>query len=535
MRSWTRVAGAALALAMVASCGGNKAETSEEAVPDSTAPPATTAANVTTGGEVVVGVEANPTTMDFVGGNGGPADSATGYVWSLLYEGLTSLGTDGAAQDALASSVEHNDDYTVWTAKVREGVTFADGAPVDAAAVVASYKFRADPANCRCSANYDGMTVEATDPMTVRFTLAEPRARLDTTRLTDPVVSPATLAAGVDRNKTPVGTGPFQLVDRDALTFERNAKYWRKDDKGRSLPYLDKVRLAPIPDPSVRLNALRKGEVQVIEATDGPTIKAATEDKSFTVDNSASGGVTAIVANMRSAKASDPEVRDALALAVDREALAQSYAGSSNVPAYSFFTEDFPFKLKGSFPKRDVPKAKKMVEDIRARLGPDALKLSIVCAKIPEAEALLPVALNQAREVGFDATLSFLDVGQYATQVLGTGGGGWDIACARTGPLDANPAELGNFVKSTSGSNAAKYSNPEVDKLFDQEQSAVDVAARTEIFQKVLDIIVKDKPYIPLLFIQVAAVARQGVEGVSTPDRVWPTHVDLTTLWLKAG
>lgn len=260
----------ALALAIVAAgCGGNKVAGDQQAAPQSTTTTTSTPENVTTGGEVVVGVEASPASVDYVGGNGGPADSATAYAQSMLYEGLTALGADGTAKESLASSVEHNEDYTAWTAKVRDGVTFTDGTPLDAAAVVSSFKFRADPATCQCASRYEGVTVEATDPMTVRFTLASPNAHFAETIMSDQIAAPSTLKAGVDRNKTPVGTGPFRLVDRNSLQFERNDKYWRKDDKGRSLPYVDKVRLAPISDPSVRLAAIRKGEVQAMEVTDG--------------------------------------------------------------------------------------------------------------------------------------------------------------------------------------------------------------------------------------------------------------------------
>ncbi len=523
---------ALVALAVLAGCGGNEAATDQEAVSETTAPANIDTKDVVPGGDVVVGVEAGPASIDFVGGNGGPADSATAYATSMIYEGLTTLGPDGVAQNSLAESVEHNDDFTVWTAKLRDGVTFTDGTPLDAAAVVDSFRFRADPASCPCASAYEGITVEAVDPMTVQFTLDSPRARFAETRMSDPIAAPSTLEAGVDRNKTPVGTGPFRLVDRDSLQFERNEQYWRKDDNGRALPYVDKVRLAPIADPSVRLAAIRKGEIQAMEVTDGPTLNAVKDDAEFTVLPSARGGTTVVVANTRTGPTADQEVRDALALAVDRDALAQSYAQASSVPAYSFFSDDFAFPMKSSFPKRDVAKAKELVESIKTRLGPDALKLNIVCAKIPEAEALLPVAVNQIREVGFDATLTFLDVGEYASQVLG-GGSGWDLACSRTASLDANPAELGGFLTTGSAANVAKYSNPEVDALFEKERSAVDFDERTEIFQEIGDIVVNDKPYVPLLFNQVGAVARKNLQGVQTPNAVWPTMVALDRIWLK--
>lgn len=525
---------AAAALVIASGCGGNEAADSVDATAATTTTAPATGDDVTTGGEVVIGVEANPATIDFVGNNGGAIDSATDYTFSMMYEGLTALGADGGSVPLLAESVEHNDDYTVWTAKLREGVTFTDGTPLNAAAVVESYRFRADPANCKCAASYEGMTFEATDDMTVQVTLTEARTRLDETRLTDAIASPATLKPGYDRNAEPVGTGPFKLTDRAALQFERNENYWRKDEAGKALPYLDGIRLAPISDPSVRLAALRKGEIQVMEVLDGPTLNLVSADDEFTVDRSGAGGTTLVIANTRSGPASDQEVRDALALSVDREALAQSYAESASVPAFSFFTDEFTFDITGEFPDRDLDKAKEMVESIKARLGDDALKIKIVCAKIPEAEALLPVAVNQLKEAGFDATLTFLDVGEYAAQVLG-GGGSWDLACSRVPPIDASPADLSNYLVTGRGPNVAKYSNPEIDALFDQEQKAVDLAERTEIFQKVSDAVVKDKPYVPLLFSQVAAVARKEVQGVRTSDRFWPTEVDVDRIWLKQG
>ena len=81
----------------------------------------------------------------------------------------------------------------------------------------------------------------------------------------------------------------------------------------------------------------------------------------------------------------------------------------------------------------------------------------------------------------------------------------------------------------------AKYSNPEVDKLFEQEQSAVDVDERTKIFQQILDNVVRDKPYVPLLFNQVGAVSRKEVQGMQPATPVWPTVIAMDRVWLKTG
>lgn len=516
------------ALVSAAACSGNEAETSV-AVDETTttaAPGSDPAA--TPGGKLTIGVESAPESLDPMFGNGGSGTSAIAMAQDALYDEMAVRDADGSLQPSVAESWEPNEDLTVWTAKITPGITFSDGTALDAAAVAANYTFRADPANCRCATKWAEIAVAATDSTTVTFTTKAPNAHLPETDFGEALVAPSTLVPGADRDRAPIGSGPFTLTDRDSLSFTKNADYWRSDDNGQQLPYLDELQLAPIPDPTVRIAALTRGEIDLMEVQDGPTLAQAEDDDAFTVDRAA-GGTTLVIANTSRPAMKNPKVREALSLAVDREALAQSYLPGAFDPAYSFFTSGTSIQVTGEYPKHDMAKAQALVAEIKAE-NTELATLKIVCAKLPEAEALIEVAKNQISEAGFAATLSMLDVGEYAAQVLG-GGSDWDIACTRFPSLGGDPAALANFLVTGRAANVARYSNPEVDALFEQDRTATDPTQRTEIYQKVSDALVRDLPYVPLLTSSIGTVASATARGVTTIDLDWPTKPDTEMLW----
>ena len=516
------------ALVGAAACSGNDAETSV-AVDETT----TTAAKgsdpaATPGGKLTIGVESTPESLDPMFGNGGKGTASGAMAQDALYDELAVRDADGAMQPSVAESWEPNDDLTVWTVKIKTGISFSDGTALDSAAVAANYSFRADPANCRCATKWSKITVAATDPATVTFTTTEPNAHLPETDFFEALAAPSTLVPGADRDRAPVGSGPFTLSDRDSLSFEKNPEHWRSDDNGQRLPYLDALQLAPIQDPTVRISALTRGEVDLMEVFDGPTLAQADEDDAFTVDRAA-GGTTLVIANLSRPAMQNLKVRQALGYAVDREALAQSYLPGAFEAAYSFFSSGTSIQVTGEYPKHDLARAKELVAEIRAE-NVDLTTLKLVCAKLPEAEALIEVAKNQISEAGFDATLSMLDVGEYAAQVLG-GGSDWDIACTRFPSLAGDPQGLADFLVTGRAANAARYSNPDVDALFEQDRTTTDSAKRTAIYQKLADTMVRDLPYVPLLTSSIGTVAGPSARGVVTTDLTWPTRPDTELLW----
>ena len=174
----------------------------------------------------------------------------------------------------LALSVEPSADQTVWRARLRQGVRFQDGAPFNAAAVLANVdRWQTSPVGREALGE---LLVDAPRPDLVRFILPAPDSEFDR-RLAAPelgIVSPRALAkAGggeLDPSRLPQsGTGPFELRERGAhaLVLARNTEWWGTDH-GLG-PGVDQIEMRIVTDPGERLGLLRDGTVQVADLARG--------------------------------------------------------------------------------------------------------------------------------------------------------------------------------------------------------------------------------------------------------------------------
>jgi peptide/nickel transport system substrate-binding protein len=255
-------------------------------------------------------------------------DGASLVATRQLFETLVAIdGPSGAVVPALAASWQVANDGATWTFMLRDGVRFHDGTPLDAAAVAASFErgrgsrayrmlFDDPPAIAR---------VQAVDPRTVRFELRAPFGPF--------LAHLASPHAAVER-QSGVGTGPFvasadALAPDGTLTLRRNDAYWRRDGSGRQLPYLDGLVLRPVRDPQSRLAELRAGRAEV--ALDLPIAQAtaARSDPSLVVSPMRDAALATLGIAAAAAPFDRPEARRAVAMAVNRSALAAVYAGTS--------------------------------------------------------------------------------------------------------------------------------------------------------------------------------------------------------------
>jgi peptide/nickel transport system substrate-binding protein len=242
----------------------------------------------------------------------------------------TLVGIDpltGVVVPGLATAWRVGSDGASWTFTLRDGIHFHNGATLDAASVAAS--FERGKATRAYRALFDEpsaiTSVRAVDPQTVRFDLRAPFGPF--------LAHLASPQAAIAHTST-VGTGPFAaspsaLAPDGTLTLRRNDSYWRRDAAGKQLPYLDGLVLRPVRDATSRLAELRAGRVDV--ALDLPIAQAssARSDPSLVVAASkdvalASLGIDATVTPFDRA-----DVRRAVAMAVNRSALAAVYGGTS--------------------------------------------------------------------------------------------------------------------------------------------------------------------------------------------------------------
>src|SRR5437868_4386002 len=223
----------------------------------------------------------------------------------------------------LALSYESSADGKEMTIKLRPGVKFHDGEPLDAQAAKFSIERHMTlPTSFRKSELASVDHVEVVDPLTIKLVLKTPFAPL-ITQLTDRsgmMVSPkAAKEAGDKFGLHPVCAGPYKFVERvqqDRMVFEKFADYWNKDNV-----FIDKVVLLPIVDATVRLANLRSGALDLIErvlATDIKEVRADTRLKLSTALELGYQGIDINVGNGERAKnplGSSAKVRQAFSLA----------------------------------------------------------------------------------------------------------------------------------------------------------------------------------------------------------------------------
>ena len=276
---------------------------------------------------------------------------------------------EGTVEPYLAESMEPNADLTEWTLKLRPDVQFHDGTPLDAQALKTVFDDYLKQPTSRVAASLADVTsLDVVDDLTVVYRLAEPNAAFPDELVTAagwPFSPTAAAAAGDDAGANPVGTGPFRFVSwqRDSnLVVEKNADYWQE-----GLPHLDKITFRPIPDEDTRLSSLQSGDIDVMQSLRQATvIKARDLDavNNFEHLGSNSGGSTM---NVSRPPFDDVRVRQALAHAMDQEALIEVLGGKGVTPVQTqFFSPDSPYyseKLEASYPEYDVEKAQELYDD----------------------------------------------------------------------------------------------------------------------------------------------------------------------------
>lgn len=300
---------ALVVLLAVAACGGPSRSVAEGAVDR--------------GATLRVALNTPPPTLDPHTTSSAIAQFA--YV-TPVYDRLTRIGPDLRIEPMLATSWQVADDRRSITFTLRDGVTFSDGAALDAAAVKASLERGLTlPASTVKPALSAIAGVEVVDPRTVRITAARSAADLPAILAGSEgsIISPQALG-NADLDRRPVGSGPYVLESitlNDVAVYVRRDGYW--DPSAQQAARLE-VRF--MPDNNARTSALRSGQIDLAIAAENQIDQL---DKADGVTVSTYPAAATISARLNSARPhiQDPRVRQALNFAVDRDQLNATLMG----------------------------------------------------------------------------------------------------------------------------------------------------------------------------------------------------------------
>jgi peptide/nickel transport system substrate-binding protein len=388
----------------------------------------------------------------------------------------------------LALSHETSADGKTVTIKLRPGVKFHDGEAFDAAAAKYSLDRHLNMKGSFRKTDIGSVeAVEVVDPLTVALHLKTPFSPL-LAQLTDRagmMVSPkAAEAAGDKLGLHPVCAGPYKFAERvqqDRIVVERFADYWNKDQV-----FIDKITYLPIVDGTVRLANLRSGGLDLMERVLATDIKTVRDTPKLKLVTAVSLGFQGVMLNLSNgAKAANPlgkdaRVRQALELAIDREALNQVVFNGEFVPGNQWVSpRNFYYQQAFPIPKRDVAKAKALLKEAGVTTP---LALDFLVVNGPENRAVAEVIQSMAAESGFDLKIR---ITEFATSIKQAEEGdyqmylfGWS---GRTDP-DGN-----SFITQTCKGpfNYDGYCDPEVDALHQEARRVNDPAARKAIYEKI--------------------------------------------------
>jgi peptide/nickel transport system substrate-binding protein len=373
------------------------------------------------GGSLVIGIGAetngwNPAQAQW-------ADTGS-LVGSTVLEPLATTDENNGAQPWLAESWIANDAFTEWAIKLRPGVTFHDGTPMDADAVRRSLLSYVDGplSGLAIKPMFRGITV--VDPLTIQVSLTQPWAAFPNSFLqggSSYIMAPAMLDAPDKGAAHPIGTGPFVFdswTPDSTFKARKNPNYWQK-----GLPHLDSIEFRVIPDDTARVDALKTGDVNVIyttraqDANDLQDSFAVSKDwdteSAFIMTNTAPepGGKPNPLANVHA--------RRALAYATDRDAVASAIGEGVQVPT-SPWSPTNPWGMpsdQNGYVDHDLEKAKQEVEAYKADTG--ATSLSFELAGLPnlDDQKVLQLLDSQWQAAGIEVSIDSLEQTAYITKI----------------------------------------------------------------------------------------------------------------------
>ncbi|BAL78341.1 ABC transporter substrate-binding protein [Bradyrhizobium cosmicum] len=398
----------------------------------------------------------------------------------------------------LALSHETSADGKEMTIKLRPGVKFHDGEPLDAEAAKFSIERHMTlPTSFRKSELASVDHVEVVDPLTIKLVLKTPYSPL-IAQLTDRsgmMVSPkAAKEAGDKFGLHPVCAGPYKFVERvqqDRMVFEKFADYWNKDNI-----HIDRVVFLPIVDATVRLANLKSGGLDLIERVLATDIKDVRADSRLVLSTAPELGYLGLTVNVGNDKSKGPlsqsaKVRQALDLSIDREALNQVVFNGEFTPGNQWVSPTHPYYQK-AFPVRgrDVAKAKALLKEAGVTTP---VTVDYMIPKGAENEAVAQVIQSMAAEAGFDIKIRAVE---FATTFKQAQAGEFQIFQINwSGRIDPD----GNsyiFMRSKAPQNDGGYSNPDADKLMEDGRMTANVAERKAIYEKLTKILLDDLPII---------------------------------------
>ncbi|MEV8338219.1 ABC transporter substrate-binding protein [Leucobacter sp. NPDC077196] len=466
------------------------------------APSGASSAAPVEGGAMSIGLDREVPSLD-------PADGAivqqpVFVVANAIYEPLLAPGPGGTMVPGLAESVTADATGLTWTIELPEGLAFSDGSPLTADSVKLHLERLNDPATQSAAAAQTAQITEmqVESDTTLVLTLTAPNADFDAQFAR--ALGMVTSTTANDEYGFPLGAGPYQVekfVGGDSIIVVRNENYG-----GDKTGHLDEIAYRMMPDAESRLQSLQAGDLDLMWTEVTSQFQQARDDASLTV-HAAPAAVSSIMLNLQSPKFADHDVREALAQAIDRDAVNAVVNLGEGTPV------DNPYALLGDlapdvdYPQHDVAAAKQVLEgknlafDLTVNNRTETIQRGTVLKDILS-EVGVTVTLKPVDPAEFGAVLGANDFEavDFVTSIYSDASGG--LLTSRTG----SPYNFGG------------YSDTSADEMLDAAAGETDAAERAVLLQGVAQNLADNLPTLWLTANNAGFIAQAEVAGMPNLD-----------------
>jgi peptide/nickel transport system substrate-binding protein len=478
------------------------------------------------GGTVVFSWNSDPQTLDAVRCGNAVAWGACQAIYGTLlnYDAATGEFAPGMAESFTS------EDGRTWTLTLRDGATFSDGTPFDAAAVVFNWDRAKDPANLSPGGSVArAMEYAAVDPRTVRITLPQVNWQLRWAMYIELafIGSPTAIQQkGADFANSPVGAGPFVFgswARGTRLELNRNPSYW---DAPR--PYLDTIAFAPIGADDQRLNALRSGDITVMSTLIDEYAGRAT-DEGFVDHTLPSFGGVGIRVSWRQGPLVDPDVRLAIAKLIDPVQINDALYNGAPAPATFSPPGTTYFDAEAVYPEQDVAGAQALIDGYRARNGGGEVVVTYrLVGGIPLQDQVAQLFQAQVQRVqGLRLEIVPLDISAFVGD-LNTG----NYQLILNGFNGVNTDALYELFHTGASQNGGGYTDPATDAALERARATEDPAQQLEAYQEAMEHIAANVGHRAWRYQTTHLLARDDVQGIQ-PNFNYFLRAD--TVWLEQG
>ncbi len=456
-----------------------------------------------------------------------------------IFMGLATEGPDGKVIPGAAESWTTSEDGLTWTFKLRAGAKWSDGVDVTADDFVFAWRRMADPKN---AAQYvkilsliknvdavvagqmppDQIGAKAIDPLTLEVTLEHPAPYLPQImahQAAYPVPKHLVEANGDGWSQAGVhaGNGAYMLAEwkpQESVKLVKNPLFYDAANVK-----IDTVYFYPTDDSQAAMKRFRAGELDMQDPFPADEYEWLKENLPEQTKVFPTLTVAYLVFNSRRPPFDDKRVREAVALAYDRDVVINQILKLGETPAYAFVppgTENYPGGA--ALPDKDLTDRAARVEKAKALLaeagyGPGKpLKFTFNVISNPDGRRVATAVQQMLAEIGAEATLEFTEAKTHYNQHLQTG----DFQLAGAGWVgDYNDPETFLFMLETKnkGFNYGGWSNAEYDRLVEESRSLNDLAKRGEMLKQAEQIMLADYAILPTRYPNETLLVREYVKG----------------------